>query len=57
MKTDAILDILVNDAFPVYSSSVATYADKQIFKEILKSLPKEHLMDVNELLEHEFGVP
>lgn len=39
MKTDAILDILVNDAFPVYSSSVATYADKQIFKEILKSLP------------------
>lgn len=57
MKTDAILDILVNDAFPVYSSSVATYADKQIFKEILKSLPKEQLMDVNELLEHEFGVP
>jgi len=57
MKTDAILDILVNDAFPVYSSSVATYADKQIFKEILKSLPKEQLMDVNELLEYEFGVP
>lgn len=57
MKTDAILDILVNDAFPVYSSSVATYADKQIFKEILKSLPKEQLMDVNELLEHECGVP
>ena len=57
MKTDAILDILVNDAFPVYSSSVATYADKQIFKEILKSLPKEQLMDMNELLEYEFGVP
>lgn len=57
MKTDAILDMLVNDAFPVYSSSVATYADKQRFKEILKSLPKEQLMDVNELLEHEFGVP
>ena len=57
MKTDAILDILVNDAFPVYSSSVATYADKQIFKEILKSLPKEQLMDVNELLEYEFGIP
>ena len=57
METNEILDFLVNDAFPVYSSSEATNADKQIFKEILKSLPKEQLMDVNELLEYEFGVP
>ena len=57
MKTETILDMLVNDAFPVYSSSEATNADKQIFKEILKSLPEEQLMDVNDLLEYELEVP
>ena len=57
MKIETLLDMLVTDAFPVYSSSEANNADKQIFKEVLKSLPEEQLMDVNELLEYELEVP
>ena len=57
MKTETILDMLVTDAFPVYSSSVTNNADKQIFKEVLRSLPNEQLKDVNELLEYELEVP
>lgn len=57
MDTETIIDLLVKDAFPVYSSSNSTNADKQIFKEILKSLSDEQLMDVNEQLEYESDAP
>ena len=49
--------MLIKNAFPVYASSESIPADKRIFKEILKSLLEEQLMDVNELLEYELEVP
>lgn len=49
--------MLNKNAFPVYCSSESTPADKRIFEEMLKSLHKKQLVDVNEHLEYELETP